>query len=60
MDFLSIYHPIVRINEKTNYDFELIVSHFEPDNGQTELYLDLEPIFTDNFDGTHSNDHGAK
>ena len=57
---MSIYHPIIRINEKTNYDFELIVSHFEPDNGQMELYLDLEPIFTDNFDGTQSNDHGAK
>lgn len=57
---MSVYFPILRINEKTNYDFELIVSHFEPDDGQTELYLDLEPIFTDNFDGTQSNDHGAK
>ena len=57
---MAIYHPLIRLNGKTNYDFELIVSHFEPDNGQAELYLDLEPIFTDNFDGTCSNDHGAK
>lgn len=57
---MSIYHPVVRVNGKTNYDFSLIVAHFEPDNGQTEFYLDLEPIFTDNFDGTQSNDHGAK
>ena len=60
MDFLSIYHPIIRINEKTNYDFELSVSHFDADSGQVDSYLTMEPIYTDTFDGELRNDFGAK
>ena len=57
---MSIYHNIIRFNEKTNYDFELIVAHFEPDVGEVDTYLSLDPIFTDSYDGTDTNDYGAR
>ncbi len=57
---MSIYHNIIRFNNETNYDYELIVANFEPDSGDVDTYLSLEPIFTDSYDGTDTNDYGAK
>lgn len=59
---MSVYHPIIRFKEKTNYDFELTVSHFSDsaDSGQTDTYLTMEPIYTETFDGGLRNDFGAK
>lgn len=57
---MSVYHPIIRFKEKTNYDFELSVSHFDADSGQVDSYLTMEPIYTDTFDGKLRNDFGAK
>lgn len=57
---MSVYHPIIRFKEKTNYDFELTVAHFDADSGQTDSYLTMEPIYTDMFDGALRNDFGAK
>lgn len=57
---MSIYHNIIRFNKETNYDYELIVANFEPDSGEVDTYLSLEPIFTDSYDGTDTNDYGAK
>ena len=57
---MSVYHPIIRFKEKTNYDFQLSVSHFDTDSGQVDSYLTMEPIYTDTFDGKLRNDFGAK
>ena len=57
---MSVYHPIIRFKEKTNYDFELSVAHFDADSGQVDSYLTMEPVYTDNFDGELRNDFGAK
>lgn len=57
---MSVYHPIIRFKEKTNYDFELSVAHFDADSGQTDTYLTMEPIYTDMFNGELRNDFGAK
>lgn len=57
---MSVYHPIIRFKEKTNYDFELSVAHFDADSGETDTYLTMEPIYTDMFDGELRNDFGAK
>jgi hypothetical protein len=57
---MSVYHPIIRFKEKTNYDHELSVSHFDADSGEVDSYLTMEPIYTDTFDGELRNDFGAK
>ena len=57
---MSVYHPIIRFKEKTNFDFELSVSHFDADSGEADSYLTMEPVYTDNFDGGLRNDFGAK
>ena len=57
---MSVYHPIIRFKEKTNYDYELSVAHFDADSGQVDSYLTMEPIYTETFDGALRNDFGAK
>ena len=57
---MSVYHPIIRFKNKTNFDYELIVAHFDADSGQVDSYLTMEPIYTDTFDGEMRNDFGAK
>ena len=57
---MSVYHPIIRYKGKTNYDYELMVAHFEADSGQVDSYLTTEPIFTENYDGSLRNDFGSK
>lgn len=55
-----IYHPKIKFLGQTNYDFDLITATFNPDNGETDTYLDMEPVYTDSFDGTLRTDYGAK
>lgn len=57
---MSVYHPIIRYKNKTNYDYELMVAHFEPDSGQVDSYLTMEPIYTENYDGSLRNDFGSR
>lgn len=57
---MAIYHPKIRFQGRTNYDLELIVSTFDPDNGTMDSYLDMEPVYTDSYDGTMRTDYGAK
>jgi hypothetical protein len=59
-DVMSVYHPIIRFKDKTNYDYELMVGHFDPDSGQVDSYLTMEPIYTETYDGVLRNDFGAK
>lgn len=60
MLYLAIYHPKISFHGQTNYDLELIVSTFNPDNGEVDSYLDMEPVYTDSYDGTIRTDYGAK
>lgn len=59
---MSVYHPIIRFKEKTNYDFELIVAHFSDsvDSGENPTYQAMEPIYTENYNGSLRNDFGAR
>lgn len=57
---MAIYHPKIRFRGQTNYDLELIVSTFDPDNGAVDSYLDMEPVYTDSYDGAIRTDYGAK
>lgn len=57
---MAIYHPKIRFQGRTNYDLELIVSTFAPDNGAVDSYLDMEPVYTDSYDGIMRTDYGAK
>ena len=48
---MAIYHPKIRFRGQTNYDLELIVGSFNPDDGESDSYLDMEPVYTDSYDG---------
>lgn len=59
---MSVYHPIIQFKGKTNYDYQLIISHFfdNADSGESSAYQTMEPIYTENYDGTLRHDFGAK
>lgn len=46
------------VNSLTNHN--LMVAHFEPDNGEMDAFLGMEPIYTESYDGTRRIDYGAK
>lgn len=41
-------------------DHGLMVTHFDPDNGEMDAFLGMEPIYTESYDGTRRIDYGAK
>lgn len=41
-------------------DHNLMVVHFEPDNGEMDAFLGMEPIYTESYDGTRRIDYGAR
>lgn len=55
-----IYHPKIEFRNRSNYDERLVVATFNPDSGETDTYLTMEPVYTDNFDGSMRTDYGAK
>lgn len=55
-----IYHPKIEFRRRSNYDEKLVVTTFNPDTDEVDSYLDMEPVYTDNFDGTLRTDYGAK
>lgn len=55
-----IYHPKIEFRGRSNYDERLIVSTFEPDSGETDSYLSMEPVYNDSYDGSIRTDYGAK
>lgn len=57
---MSVYLPIISYQGKTNYDFQLTVAHFDADSGETDSYQSMEPIYTENYDGSLRNDFGAR
>lgn len=55
-----IYQPKVEFRNKTNYDERLVVATFNPDSGEIDSYLNMEPVYTDSYDGSLRTDYGAK
>ena len=55
-----IYHPKIEFRGRSNYDERLVVATFEPDSGETDSYLSMEPVYTDSYDGSIRTDYGAK
>lgn len=59
---MSVYLPVISYKGKTNYNFQLVVSHFSDnaDFGELDSYQTMEPIYTENYDGTLRHDFGAR
>ena len=55
-----IYHPKIEFRNRSNYDEKLIVSTFNPDSGETDTYLTMEPVYSESYDGAMRTDYGAK
>lgn len=58
---MSVYHPSFNFLNKNSYnDFNLIVTHFDADQGESDTGLGMDPIYSDSVDGTRRLDYGAK
>lgn len=58
---MSVYYPSFNFLNKNSYDdFNLIVSHFDGDQGESDTWLGMDPIYSDSSDGTKRHDYGAK
>jgi hypothetical protein len=60
---MSVYHTSFNyLNKNSNQDFGLIISHFadNADSGETETFMSMDPVYTDNAFGTKRIDYGAK
>lgn len=55
-----IYHPKIEFRNRSNYDEKLVVSTFNPDSGETDTYLTMEPVYSESYDGAMRTDYGAK
>lgn len=57
---MSVYHNSFSYMGINSRDRGLMVSHFEPDNGEHDTFLGMEPIYTESADGTRRLDYGAR
>ena len=58
---MSSYYPSFNLFEKNSYDdYGLVVTHFEADDGESDTFLGMDPIYSDRPDGTRRIDYGAK
>ena len=58
---MSSYHTSFSyLNQNSIDNFNLIISHFEADNGESETGLATESIYTASADGTKRNLYGTK
>ena len=59
---MSVYLPVISYKGKTNFDFQLVTSYFSDnaDSGEFDSYQPMDPIYTENYDGTLRQDFGAK
>lgn len=59
--FMSSYHSSFKyLNKKSDEDFGWIISHFDPDNGETDSYLSQDQIYTDSYNGAKRTLYGTK
>lgn len=58
---MSSYHDSFTYKNKNSAkDMNLIITSFEPDEGFTETFLSMDPIFEENYDGTRNFSYGAR
>lgn len=58
---MSVYYPSFNFLGKNSYeDYNLIVAHFDADQGEVDTWLGMDPIYSDSSDGTKRHDYGAK
>ena len=57
---MAVYQKRFSYNNRSNTEFGLRVVTFTPDNGETDSFLSVESIYTENFNGTMRHDYGAR
>lgn len=59
---MSLYHNSFNyLGKNSKDDFGLIVTHLDnSDSGETETFLQMEPVYADNYLGTRRIDYGAR
>lgn len=58
---MSSYHnSFSYLGQNSKDNFNLVISHFDPDNGESETGLATESIYTASADGTKRNLYGTK
>jgi hypothetical protein len=58
---MSSYHSSFKyLNKKSDEDFGWIISHFDPDNGETDSYLSQDQVYTDSYNGHKRTLYGTK
>lgn len=57
---MAVYQKRFSYNNRNNAEFGLQVVTFSPDNGETDSFLSVESVYTDNYNGTMRHDYGAK
>lgn len=57
---MSSYYPSFSYLGVNSRDRNLVVAHFDADQGETETFMSMEPIYTESADGSRRLDYGAK
>ena len=58
---MSSYHDSFDYRGKNSFtDMNLIISSFEPDDGFTETFLSMDPVYEESFDGSKIFSYGAR
>lgn len=58
---MSSYHSSFEyLNKKSDEDFGWIISHFDPDNGETDSYLSQDQVYTDSYNGSKRTLYGTR
>lgn len=57
---MAVYQKRFNYNNRNSSEFGLRVVTFSPDDGETDSFLSVESVYTDNFNGTMRHDYGAK
>ena len=57
---MSSYHSSFTYLNKNSRDEGFIIASFSPDDGETDSFLGMDQIYTDNYDGTERNLYGSK
>lgn len=57
---MSVYYPSFNYLGINSRDRNLVVSHFDADNGESDTFLGMEPIYTEIGDNSRRLDYGAK
>ena len=54
---MSSYHSsFTYLNKNSQEDFKWVITHFDPDNGETDSFLSQDQIYTESYNGMISKD----